>query len=261
MKEFTVKPWCIPIILGIIILIGATMYRCGGRSRDDEIDSLAVKVAQSEKTVEVKQGLYATSLVQMDDAKRLLSQRDSLVTELRKQLDETHAKVLTTERIVVKWKEPMKASVEATETAVAASAPDRPLRRRVDFRHDFGPFLVSGYTLTDPAEGFVSLDQGRPLALVLTVARNRDGTWASYVSSSEKDMAIDVTLGAVDPGILKPSWYQRIWVTSDVVGYPSLAAGIGMEYRGERISFGPQCQFWNGGLGCGLSFGVRLAGW
>lgn len=260
MKEFAVKSWCIPIALGVVLLIGTTMYRCGERSRDDEVDDLAVRVSQNEKTVEVKQGLYATALVQMDDAKRLLSQRDSLVAELRKQLDETHAKVLTTERIAIRWKEPMRASVEATETAVATST-DRPARRRVDFRHDFGPFLVSGYTLTDPAEGFVSLAQGRPLSLVLTVARNRDGTWASYVSSSEKDVAVDVTLGAVDPGILRPSWHQRVWVTSTLVGYPSIAAGIGLEYRGERVSFGPQCQLWDGGRGCGLSFGIRLAGW
>ena len=249
-----VWPIGVTLLLAMLLFGG---YRCGQSSRDDEVGGLLVKLTQTQKTSEIKEGLYATSLVQMGDLNRLLTEKDVEVARLKKTIDDTKALVLTTERVEVRWKQAYSAPTEATQVPVPAPTTGL-IRQRVDFRHDFGPFLVSGYTLTDPPEGNVTVTQGRPLDLTLAVARNRDGTWSSLVTSSEPGMAVNVTLGGVDPGILKPRWYQRLWATTSVSALPDPGASLGLEYRGDRVSLGPQCQAWSGGWGCGLSFGLRI---
>lgn len=242
------------IILIAVLVFGG--YRCGSNSRSEEVTDLLAKASESEKTIEVKGGLYATTLVQLDGVKRLLESKDASIATLRRQLDDTGAQVLTTEKLVVRWKQAYGSTVEATQTSVPIT--DSPPRKRVDFKHDFGPFLVIGHTLTDPGEGFVSVTQGRPLSLTLAIARNGDGVWMSYVTSSEPGMAVDVTLGAVDPGIFRVPWHRRIWLTGSVIALPTAGASLGIEYRGDRFSLGPNCQGWRDGWGCGLSLGMRI---
>lgn len=246
-------------LLVATVFVGALGYGCGKRSGDGRIDVLSQALAQSESTVKLKEGLYQTTLVQVGDARKLLELRESENGDLLRTLDAVKAQVLTTERIVVKWL-PRESPVEATQSE---APPDRGTpsvpRKRVDFRHDFGPFLVSGYTLTDPAAGFVTVAQGRPLSLTLAVSRDRDGRWLSHVSSSDPDVDVAVTLGGVNPGMFGRRWYQRFWLsgTAGVLGGSSV--GLGLEYRGERFSLGPHCQAWSDGHACGVGVGVRLS--
>lgn len=245
-------------VLIVIFLIGEVGYGCGQRSRETDIANLSQALADSEKTVKLKDGLYQTTLVEVGDARKLLELKQAENRDLLKALDDAKAKVLVTEKVVIKWL-PKESPVEATQTDVPPDPGGLPVtRKRVDFKHDFGPFLVSGYTLTDPAAGFVSVSQGRPLSLTLAVSRDPKGRWLSHVSSSDPDLDVAVTLGAVDPGILDKRWYQRFWVTGTAGFLGDDSVGMGFEYRGERFSFGPQCQLWSDGHSCGLAVGVRL---
>lgn len=246
------------VILTAAALVGTCGYGCGQRSRNPQIESLAQALAGSERTVKLGEGLYQTTLVQVGDARRVIELRESENRDLLKALDASKSQVLATERVAIRWL-PKQGLVEAIQTN-APPDPDRPevIRRRVDFRHDFGPFLVSGYTLTDPAAGFVTVAQGRPLALTLAVSRDPSGHWLSHVSTSDPDVGVEVTLGAVDPGILAQHWYQRFWFTGSVGLLGGTSAGVGLEYRGDRFSLGPQCQLWPDGHACGLGLGIRL---
>jgi len=252
------------IVVGLVlctaaVFVGTLGYSCGQRSRNGQVEQLAQSLTQSEKTVRLKDGLYQTTLVQATDARKLLELRESENADLLRALDAAKARVLTTERVTVKWL-PKQAPTEATQTDLPTPATGPPVvRKRVDFRHDFGPFLVSGYTLTDPAAGFVTVSQGRPLSLTLAVSRDPTGRWLSHVSSSDPDVAVDVSLGAVDPGVILPRWYQRVWMTGGLGVLGGTAASVGLEYRGDRFSLGPQCQIWSDGHACGVALGVRLA--
>lgn len=246
------------VILTASVFVGTFGYSCGQRSRADQLATLSQALSQTEQTVRLKEGLYQTTLVQVGDARKLLELRESENADLLRTLDAAKARVLTTERVVVKWL-PKESAVEATQRDVPSDPGQPPVtRKRVDFKHDFGPFLVAGYTLTDPATGFVTVTQGRPLSLTLAVSRDPDGHWLSHVSSSDPDVGVDVTLGGVDPGILESRWYQRFWLSSTVGLLGGTSVGLGIEYRGERFSLGPQCQLWSDGHACGVGVGVRL---
>ena len=245
-----------PIVGALLVVIGAFWW--GSHRHDAEIRALNARIAASSMTIETKQGLYETALGQVDDVKSLLDSSSKEVKELKDQLDQMRSKVLTVERVTVQLKSPISSATTATQTLAPSFVAGGRERQRVDFAHDFGPFKVMGHTLTDPAEGFVTLSQGRPLSLTVAVARNKDGTWSSLITSSEPDIGVNVTLGAVDPGVISPSWYQRIWAIGSLSALPSPGASLSVDYVGDRFLLGPSCQAWNGGWGCGLSVGTRI---
>lgn len=242
-------------VLSLGIFLG---YGCGSHSRDSEVSSLSTKIAENEKTVEIKDGLYATTIVQMHSIDKLLDTGRSEVAALKKQLEDSKTKLLTTQQLAVTWKKAYEGAVNAHQTPVGPSQTDPKItRQRVDFSKDLGPIGVTGYTMTDPPEGFVSIKQLRPLKLTVSVAKNTDGIWQSYVTSSEPGMAVNVVLGAVDPGILDPSWYQMIWVDLGVDFIGGHGASVGLSYRGDRWSLGANCSALDTGNTCGLTVGFR----
>jgi hypothetical protein len=246
--------------VAVVGVVGHAMYGCGARSRDGQVSDLASRLAQSEKTVEVKDGLYATQLVEVHNLNSLLDTGRAETKNLREQLDESKSTLLTTQQVAVRWKKAFEGTLTARQTDGGPS-PTAPgiTRKRVDFERDFGPISVSGHTLTDPAEGDVSVRQTRPLLLTVNVARGRDGKWASLVTSSEPTMEVGVTLGGVDVGAIPgPSWYQRLWVDLGASVLGDAGASLGISYRGDRFSVGPSCFLTGVSHGCGLSVGARI---
>jgi hypothetical protein len=252
------KYWFVVVALVAILAIGYVGYGCGQRSRDDALAALATKLAQSEKTSEIKDDLYATSIIQIDDLTKLLDTKQAEVLRLKQQLDQSQAQLLATEELVVRWKKAYEGVVNAHQSDGGTSPTDPTIvRKRVDFDGSFGPIAVVGHTLTDPPEGYVSITQTRPLKLTVAVTRNRDGTWGSLVTSSEPNMAVDVVLGGVNPGILSPTWRQRIWVDAGVDFLMGQSASLGASYHFGRFSLGASCSAWSDGHGCGLTVGYR----
>lgn len=243
------------------VAFGRVLYGCGSHSRDDQVADLSSRLVQNEHTVEIKDGLYATQLVEMRDLKGLLDTSRSETKALADQLKDSKAELLTSQELVVKWKGAFEgvANAHQTDSGPSSTVPGV-IRKRVDFERDFGPISVTGHTLTDPAEGEVSVRQTRSLLLTVSVARDRSGKWSSLVTSSEPMMEVGVKLGGVDLGVLpSPSWFQRIWLdlgTSEL-GDPSVS--IGLSYRGDRFSLGASCFTASGAHGCGLTGGVRIA--
>lgn len=263
------KRYATPLLaLAVVLVLLYGGYKWGARSANSEVATLTEKLAESEKTVELKQGLYATTLVQANDLQSLLTGKDAQVQALQKQLTDSQAQLLTTQQLVVQWKSAYQGALKATQTNGGATptpvdgAVEVPValgRTRVDFTGGLGPISATGYTLTNPPEAYLSLIQTRPLKLTVSVARERDGTWTSYVTSSEPNIGVNVSLGGVDPGVLAPSWYERIWVDGGIDFLGGKRASLGLSYRMDRWALGAGCSLETGwSAGCGLTAGFRL---
>ncbi len=250
-----------PFIAGgivLVIVILAIGYRFGQRSRDAEITELAIKLATSEQTIEISRGVYATQTREIGDLKELIAKVGEENLGLAEQLRRSRAELLTLGTLVVKWKKAYESLLNSTQTEEPPVTPGDPPRKRVDFVGDLGPIHASGHTLTDPPQAYLKLEQTRPLRLTVAVARNPNGTWSTYTTSSEENMEVEVALSGVDTGILSPKWYQRIWVDvgADFIGDPR--GSIGLSYKFDRVSVGASCSVLADARGCGLTAGYRL---
>lgn len=255
--ELLRKYWLVAVSVITVGVVGYAGYGCGARSRDAQVAELSTQLASNEHTIEIKDGLYATKIVEMGSLTSLLDTKRAEVAALKKQLDDSKAQLLTTQQLVVQWKKAYEGAVNAQQTDVPGSDPTV-TRKKVTFDKDFGPIAVNGYTLTDPPEGFVSVRQTRPLKLTVSVAKNKDGTWSSYVTSSEPDMAVNVALGAVDPGVMDLGWRQRIWLDAGIGFLGDKGVSLGLSYHFDRVSIGAQCGVWANVQTCGASVGFRL---
>ena len=241
-------------VLTVCLLAGAfVMGRgCGAKSAQSQISSLSAQLAESEKTVQLKDGLYATELAQVTSLQSLLDGSDAQVKALKDELAKTQAQLLDTQQIALQWK-------NAYEGQLAANQSTQGQRTRVDFSGKLGPIAAQGYTLTDPAEAHLSLRQIDPLLLTVSVARQKDGKWTSYVTTSDPNIDVKVKLGGVDPGAVSPSWQQRIWLDAGIDFLGGRSASLGASYHFDRWSLGFRCSIWEPtDFGCGLTAGFRI---
>lgn len=229
------------------------------------ISELSTRLATSEQTVEIQKNLYAERTHEIEDLNLVLKNStlnvvsEAIIKELLEQIEQSRGKILALDALVVKWKKAYEGALQATQTEQPPAEPGAPTRKRVDFTKDFGYIGASGYTLTDPPEGFIKIEQLRPLKLTLAVVKNRDSTWSSYVTSSEDNVALDIALSGVDLSVVRPTFKQRLWLDSGVTFLGKEVASLGLSYRAERWSVGLLCSTTDGnGSGCGVSAGWRL---
>jgi hypothetical protein len=120
---------------------------------------------------------------------------------------------------------------------------------------------VSGFTLTDPPEATIKLQQNKPLEIAVTVSQDKDGKWNTHATTNDPNMDVDIALAGVNPYLLKPKWYEKIGVTNDL----AITAGnrfgvlgsVGVSYQIGQFDIGPK--FWlnisdnvNYGAGIGM---------
>ena len=242
----------IVVLIAIIVYVG---YSLGSRSRANEIAELTLKIAQREKTVEVQKGLYATTIVQLNGLTKLLDSSRDEVKLLKKQLDDAQAQLLTTQQLVIKWKKAYEGELAANQSSDPPTDPASPERKRVTFSGLLGPIQVNGYTITDPPEAHVKIQQTKPVILTVSVAKNKDGTWTSYATSSDDNIDVQVSLAGVDTGILSTTWKQRLWVNAGIDVLGDKSASLGLSYHWDRVSFGVRCST---SFGCGADLGFRI---
>lgn len=261
--------------LGAVLTAFAWQSCASKRQHDADrrtIQELSQKLVSSEKTTEVLKDLYAKEAVKTNDLVALLeaTSADSAASKeelgaLRKQLKETGDQLAIADRLVIKWKHAYEGAVEASQHDVPGTDPDGtgPLppvvRKQVDFSKDWGFIGVHGYTLTDPPEGYVVIEQLRPLKLTVAVARGNDRQWRAYVKSSEENVQVDIDLAGVDENVLLPrkSWRDRLWVDGSVGFLGKRNVGLVISYRFDRYSIGTGCAVGVGSYTCGLLLGFR----
>lgn len=246
------------IIVGVLAAAAKVGYMYATRRYSDRVAELSVQLSKTTETVELTTGLYTKQLIKYDNLVKLFASVDNAeIKALKKQLDESKAKLLVAEQVSLRWKKAYEDALAATQTEEPAGDTGVP-RKRVDFDGKLGPIHASGHTLTDPPEAFLRLEQTDPLVLTMSVAQNRDKTWVTYVTSSDPNVDVKVDLAAVNPLILKEPWYERIWIDAGATFLGDAAGRVGVRYQFDRLSLGGDCTVWQTGSGCGLSVGYRI---
>ena len=257
----------IVLLIGISLLSYKRSLDKRAEKAEERVTELSIKLATAEETIEISSGLYATVLKENESLNTtiiaLLSSndfKDEQIKALSKQLEESDGKLLIANVLVLKWKKAYEGAVNATQTDEPTDQPDTPVRKRVDFEKDFGYIGVTGHTITDPPEGFVSIKQLRPLKLAIAISKNKDGTFSTYVVSSEDGIEVDIDASGIDLGVVKEkiSWRDKTRIDFEVQPFGELNFGAGISYDLKKSSIGLSCSIdkdenWS----CGARLGFR----
>jgi len=217
------------IVLAALMLAGAVYVMLEKRSYDNQITAMNNAIAEKDQTIEVKSGLYEKATLETKNLRDLLDGKDTQIADLKKELDKKDQELIAATNLVIKWRADYQALVAATQTVIPGTLPTDPSRIKVEFEKDFGPILVRGYTLSEPPEAFVSLHQQRPLKLTLALSQDSNKLWHSYVTSSDDNSEVDITLSGVNPYFNDPSWYERLSGTVTIAaGSAGFLGGIGV---------------------------------
>lgn len=234
-------------VFGVLLVVGAIGVAWKYKSYEKELLNLRNQVATHENTIEVKEGLYTKKATEFENLQKLLDESKAEQSKLKIELDKNKAEILGLTEFTVKLKKDYEAKLAAKQTEVPG-VDGKPGRTKVEFEKEFGPYKISGFTLTNPGEASLKLAQHRPLRLSLALTQLPDKSWRTYIGSSETDLSVDVQLTSVNPYLLSRKWYERIGVVAYVgggnVGDLGAASiiGVGATIDVHKFSVGPA--FW-----------------
>lgn len=226
------------ILCLVLVVSRVTAWRLETSHRS-QIVELQNKLASLDKTVEVKPGVFEKKSLELHDLK--LDMKDVQLATLGNDVKQKGSQLLSVTTLSVNLKEPTILSGQGKQSVTNVSGVER---RRVEFEQESGNFRIRGFTLTDPAEFSLSLSQIRPLRMNIAVSQEKDGSWKTYATSSEKDVTISVDVSSVNPYIFSPRWYEKIGVNLSLGGGTgpnglSALSGIGLSYRVGNLDVGP----------------------
>lgn len=234
----------------IVVLVGIVIYGAIAKaSSDAEMARLRNEVASKDVTIEVQNGVYSKLAIESENIKKMLDARDKQVSDLMVQISKNKEELLSANQLVVKWKKAFEGKAKASQVIVAQEPEDGTIKFAVDrykvaFEADFGMIGVNGYTLTNPAEAWVSVKQLRPLKITLAVSQDKNKQWHSYATTSEENTAVDISLASVNPYVLEPKWYEKLQLDLTLAGGNTnsgfgVLAGAGVSYKIKQFNVGP----------------------
>ena len=229
------------IALLLFVAIGGAIYKS---KYDSQISALQNDKAQMAQTIEVQKGVYEKLVATSQNLENDLSSKDAQIVALKKQVDDQKEQILTLTQVAVQWKTAYEAAVKGTQTTVPATPGSTDVRTKVEFEKDFGYIGAKGYTLTNPPEAWIHIQQNRPLKLSVAITQDAQKAWHSYVTSSEENVSADIQISGVNPFILDKKWYENIGVSvSAAVGTTDAGAGgllgVGLTYKISKFEVGP----------------------
>jgi hypothetical protein len=235
-------------VLAFLLVAGAGFVAWKRHQYEKVQLELRNQIARHESTLEVQKGVYEKKLLEMVDLQKLLDTSQSEKAKLVKELEKQKANVLVLTELSVKQRQDYEAKLSGKQTQVPGVTPGK-TRTKVEFEKEFGPYQVSGHTLTDPGEVWLRLRQLRPLRLTLAISQLPDKTWRATVASSEEDSSVEVKLAAVNPLVLQPKWYEGFGFMIHAGG-GSLTSdqgagllGLSLTYDVKQFSLGPSAWF------------------
>lgn len=226
-------------ILVIVCLMAALVWTHELHQR--ELTRLRNEVANRDSTIEVQKGVFSRRSLEIGDLKTALDSKDTQIVGLLAEIKKGHEALLTANQLALKWREAYQAVGKGTQVEVIGEGASR---KRVDFAKGFGTIAVSGWTLTDPPEYSLKVEQTKPLILTLALSQDTTGAWHSYVTSDDSNTIADIKVSAVSPYVLEPRWYQRLRLHGFVAGGLNepgfgIIAGGGVSYELGRYEIGP----------------------
>jgi hypothetical protein len=241
------------LALALALAIAFTVYRRGYESR---ILQLQNDVAARDQTIEVRAGEFQKLDLQTKDLSALLGNKDQQLVDLQRRLDSQGAQLLTANTLVVQLKQKLS---QAGTTTIVVQPPTPGGETPLLFSNeaDEGPFHIQcntflktranadgDFVLSRTAQpGFVTtLTQPRPWKLSVLVSQDRDGTWRTSTTSSEKDFQVDIALAGVNPYLLEPHRYEKVALDAEIgIGTnPGFLAGVGASYEIGHFEVGPK---------------------
>lgn len=254
--------WVIIALMIIIVLLSGLAY-WKYNDFQEQIRTLQNKVAARDATIEVQQQVFSKLTQQFDDMKVAIDTSTTEGKNLTNEIKKQKAEIVSVTNAVVQLKKQI-ADGQGTQDTVPGAKPGDPDRKRVKFDKDFGFALVTGYTLIDPPEYHLELGPGsKPLKLTTAVTQQPDGSWRTYVTSSDANVSFDIGVSAVNPLVFEPHWYEKIKVHLDLGVGSALVGGVGASYQVGQFDFGPTIwytavkdsnQNYVGGTAFGLNF-------
>ena len=233
-------PFLVILVLLALLAGGAALSK---HHYEVQLAQLRNQVAARDQTIEVQKGLFSKLTLEVQDTKSLLSSKDEQVKALLNQVKTDHEDLLTANQLVVRWKAAYEGKGTSTQTETTDPG-TKVVRKRVNFHRDFGTIGVSGYTLTDPADSWLKVEQLKPLQLTVAVSQDKSGAWHSYVTSNDDNQTVDIRVASVDPFLFRPRWYEKIQLNTVFAGGQSglgfgLLAGVGVSYKFNQFDIGP----------------------
>lgn len=222
------------VAMFVCMLLLVAVFAVKRASYESEVTRLQNEVAARDATIETAKQVYSKLALETQNLQGLLSSKDDEIKSLMKTIKARDEDLLVANNLVVYWKKKFEATGGGTQTNVGE-------RIKVEFSKDFGYIKTTGFTLTDPPEFFVSVEQNRPLKMTLVVGQLNDGSWKADVTSSEENVGVDISVAAVNPRVLAPKWYEGFGVNMDVGVGPGMAlVGIGASYKISNFEVGPK---------------------
>lgn len=233
-------------LLGVIalLLVVVGWASVGKWQTDKELVRLRNESASKDQTIEVQKGLYTKLTLESGNLKSLLDTKDQQIKDLVAQVKQGKEDLLAANQLVIRWKKAYEGAANAHQDPVPPVTPGQPGRDRVTFDKDFGMIGVKGYTLTNPPEAWVSVNQLRPLKITVAISQDKSMQWHTYATSSDENTAVDIALTAVNPYILEPKWYEKIQLGASLAGGTGTGGfgvllGVDATYKISKFDVGP----------------------
>lgn len=232
------------VVIAVLVLAAVVFHVVQQHAWEKQRVDLQNQLASKDKTIEEQKGLYEKLALQESNVENVLNSKDKQIQELEAQLKSTGQQLETATSTSVYWKKAYEGVTEVSEKETPPEGSNKSPRIEVDFKRDFGYIGVHGWCKTNPAEGWVFVENLRPLKLTVALSQDKSKAWHSYVTSSEENVAADITVSAVDPYILQPKWYEKLAVRGDFgVGTTDsgtgLLLGLGATMEIGRFDVGP----------------------
>lgn len=239
----------------VLFLAFCLVFYLRERKNQENLKNLQNVIANQTQTIEVQKGLYEKQSLELsnlnEDYSNLLSTFDNTVNALSEQIRQRDLKIQSLNQLVVYWKKAYEGAVDANQENqgdVSDQCKEEcgKLRVKVNFEKDFGFIKASGYTITNPPEGFVKVEQTRPLKLTLAVVQDKTKKWSAIVGSSEENVGVDIAVTAVNPFLEKEKWYQKIGIAASVGVGSGFMSSVGITYKIKNFDVGPMYGFYAG---------------
>ncbi len=234
-------------LLIVLVAISLTTRRMDQLHQKQIVD-LENQLALRDKTVEIQKDLYEKRTLQLKDVSSLFDSKDKQLEDMKKQIKRDKSDLLSLTQINVKLKEDISFTEKGTQSVEKSNDPNAPERVKVAFQKDVGFLRVDGFTLTNPPVATLKISQLKPLKFNVSIAQQSDGSWRTYVTSSESSLGVDIGLSAVNPYFMFPKWYEKIGASFSVGGGNGpggfgVLSGLGLSYRARHFEAGPSVWF------------------
>lgn len=228
-----------------LALLGIVVWGAIARhSYEKELASLRNEVASKSQTIETQKQVYTKLAQESKKLQDLVDTQNSEVRRLQDQLNKQGEDLLTANQLVVKWKKAYEGKANSGQVDIPDPGNPSIVRKKVEFNRDFGMIGVTGWTLTDPPEAWVKVEQLKPLEITLVVSQDADKKWHTYATSSDENTAVDIKLASVNPHVLEPRWYEKIQLNTNLgVGGDGALVGLGVSYQIKQFDLGPAVFF------------------